>query len=72
MPSYNLGKAEDREALRADRQSELDAIERGEWPRDVNDALRWSPPRTEDPAKWAAKMCRFDLDYLALKAQCPA
>jgi hypothetical protein len=65
MSAYNLTKPDGREALRADRQSELDAVERGEWPRDLNDIMRWSPPRFEDPAAWAAKMCRADLHYLS-------
>lgn len=67
MPSYNLSKPEGREALRADRQSELDSIESGTWPRDLNDIMRWSPPRNVEPSVWAAKMCRADLDYLAGK-----
>jgi len=67
MPSYNLAKPEGREALRADRQSELDAVEKGEWPRDVNDVVRWNPPGHVASQDWAAKMCRLDLEYLASK-----
>jgi hypothetical protein len=73
MPTYNLTKPEDRERLRADRQSELDAIEAGKWPRDTNDVMRWSPPQRRDgtytvePVEWAARMCRADLQYLAAK-----
>jgi len=67
MASYNLAKPEGREALRADRQSELDAVERGEWPRDVNDVVRWNPPRNVAPTDWAARMCKLDLDYLNSK-----
>jgi len=67
MTSYNLTKSVDREALRADRQSELDAIEAGTWPRDLNDLMRWSPPHTVEPPVWAARMCKLDLSYLDLK-----
>jgi hypothetical protein len=67
MPAYNLAKPEGREALRADRQSELDSVKDGTWPRDLNDIMRWSPPRGTDPSAWAVKMCRADLDYLATK-----
>jgi len=64
MASYNLLRPEGRESLRADRQAELDAIERGAWPRDINDAFRWNPPRHVAPSEWAARMCRLELDYL--------
>lgn len=64
MATYNLTKPEDREQLRSDRQSELDAITLGAWPRDINDFMRWSPPRNVEPSVWAARMCRADLDYL--------
>jgi hypothetical protein len=67
MPAYNLAKPDGREALRADRQSELDAIENGSWPRDLNDHMRWSPPRNVAPADWAARMCKADLAYLSAK-----
>lgn len=70
MSSYNLLKAADRERLRQDRQAELDAVENGTWPRDLNDLMRWSPPRRRDgthtvaPAIWAARMCKLDLAYV--------
>lgn len=69
MSSYNLTKPEGREALQADRQSELDAIEAGIWPRDLNDVMRWTPPRNVEPRVWAARMCRADLAYLATKGK---
>lgn len=67
MAFYNLTTAEGREALRADRQGELDAIRAGTWPRDLNDAMRWNPPRGLDPADHAARMCVVDLAYLRSK-----
>jgi len=64
MATYNLTKPEDRERLRADRQAELDAIEQGTWPRDLNEFMRWNPPPSFEPRVWAARMCRADLAYL--------
>ncbi len=69
MAFYNLATPEGREALRADRQGELDAIRQGTWPRDVDDVVRWTAPRTTSPVEWATKMCQADLDYLAQKAR---
>lgn len=66
MASYNLMKAEDRARFRADRKAELDAITEGRWPRDTNDAMRWTPPTWSDvsPAEYAAKQCRADIAYI--------
>jgi len=64
MSAYNLQKSEDREALRQERQSELDACLAGTWPRDINDTMRWNPPFGIEPVKWAAKMCQLELAYL--------
>lgn len=65
MSSYNLMKVAGREAMRADRQAELDATRDGSWPRDLNDSMRWVGRNGTSPKDWAAKMCRFELDYLA-------
>ena len=46
MSFYNRMKAEDRAREIADLQSELDAIDIGIWPRDVNDDVRWGATRS--------------------------
>ena len=72
MSAYNLQLPDHRAQLRADRQAELDAIREGRWPRDINDALRWSPPnvwivngqiRAVTSSEWAAHMCQIDIRY---------
>jgi hypothetical protein len=60
MASYNLTRAADRQRYRQDHISELEAIQAGTWPRDVNDALRWT---RMDP-EHAARMCRMAVDYV--------
>ena len=69
MAFYDLRKAEDRERMRQERQAELTAINEGRWPRDINDSMRWNPGYgyTHKPEKWAAKMCKADIEYLGLK-----
>lgn len=69
MASYNLTKAADRERLRVDRQAELDAVEQGIWPRDLDDLMRWTPPRNVEPHVWAARMCQADLTYITTKGE---
>lgn len=66
MSSYNLMKITGRDALRKDRQSELDALAAGTWPRDLNDMMRWCPPvgGKYSEKQWAEKMCKADIDYL--------
>lgn len=65
MASYNLQKKESRDRLRAERQGELDAIERGVWPRNINDKYRWiSVPSGMTHAEYAKTMCQADLAYL--------
>lgn len=65
MPSYNLMKRESRNQLRRDRQEELKAVEQKRWPRDTNDAMRWLHcPKSEDPAEYAGRMCRFEIEAL--------
>ncbi len=60
MSSYNLTHAADRARYRVDHLDELEAIEQGRWPRDVDDALRWT---RMDP-EHAARMCRAAVDYI--------
>jgi hypothetical protein len=60
MAFYNLGKRADRDRMRAERVAELEAVENGTWPRDVNDYMRWMYGR----ADWAGKMCRQSIAYL--------
>ena len=65
MTVYNRMKAADRVRERQDRQAELDAIEAGTWPRDIDDQFRWNNPSDKyTNAEWAARMCRADIDYL--------
>jgi hypothetical protein len=64
MTCYNMQRKVDRERLRLDRTSELEAIKRGEWPRDIDDTLRWKPRRGVEPVQHAEAMCRLDLEYL--------
>jgi len=74
MASYNFMKAADRARCRADRMAEIEAVENGTWPRDIDDLLRWSnaphlPPSENHlvRAEHAARMCRGEviwIDYL--------
>jgi len=41
----NLMKSADRAEARAKAQAELDAINEGRWPRDIDDEMRWVNPR---------------------------
>jgi len=64
MAFYNLQKKLDRDRLRQERTAELNAVKNGTWPRNPNDQLRWSTPRSFPKDKWAQEMCIADLDYL--------
>jgi len=74
MASYNLMRAADRARARADCQAEIDAVEAGQWPRDINDSMRWIHPPTSPylpadenrriAAEYAARMCRAEIEYL--------
>jgi len=76
MSSYNRMKAADRVRERKDRQAELDAIGAHEWPRDLNDEMRWTRPSDfngpfwakgyaiSHAAHWAVLMCREEIAYL--------
>jgi len=57
---YDLRKKADRQRMRDDRRRELLAVLKGEWPRDINDRMRWMDPTPE----CAKAMCLADLDYL--------
>ena len=62
---YNLTTKEGRNRLRAECQSELDAVKTGTWPRNLNDAMRWMyRPRGVTPAEHAGAMCQSMLDSL--------
>lgn len=55
------------------RKDELAAIEAGEWPRDINDSMRWNATGTSEylsaaenqriRREHAEKMCRSEIDY---------
>lgn len=62
MGSYNLMKRADRDRMRADRMAELEAVVAGQWPRDLDDHLRWCS-RPGDPAH-TKKMCEAEIAYL--------
>lgn len=64
MPSYDLRRKNDRDTLRAERTAELAATQDGTWPRDLNDAMRWSPRHGSDPRREAARFCAHDLAWL--------
>jgi len=67
MSSYNLMKVAGRNALRKDRQEELNALAAGIWPRDLDEAMRWTPPRggKYSEKQWAQKMCKDELAALS-------
>jgi hypothetical protein len=60
MPSYNLMKAADRQKYANDRQAELTSLDDGSWPRDSNDALRWS---SRHPA-YVREVVQADLNWV--------
>ena len=74
MAAYNFTKRADRDLCRAVRQTELDAVNNGVWPRDINDLMRWlhaptscflSPAHNQDiQREYTARMCRAEIDYL--------
>ncbi len=65
MAVYNRTKKADRAREIADRQAEIEAIEAGLWPRDINDQFRWyDRTPTFTPAQWARKMCEDTIAYL--------
>jgi hypothetical protein len=70
MAAYDLRRADDRALFIKDRQAEIDAIDLGLWPRDINDVHRWTPPYEPynydpgRPAKWARRMCLADIAYV--------
>lgn len=64
MASYNLRTKDGRDELRRARQAELKAVRSGEWPRDLNDWMRWTAPRDVEPEVWAARMCEADMSAM--------
>ena len=65
MACYNFTKRADRDRCRADRQAEIDAVDSGEWPRDIDDFMRWDAMRREDNReKYVKKMCKNEIEYL--------
>lgn len=64
MACYNLMKPQDRARRRSRRVAELRAIENGEWPRDIEDTMRWTCPQGILPAEWAKQMCEAEIEYL--------
>lgn len=68
MASYNLMKKADRDRQRSNRMAEVDAIDEGRWPRDINDEMRWGATRTfydgAEKAAYARRMCMADVAYL--------
>lgn len=46
--------------MRAERVEELEAIKTGNWPRDINDAMRWA----REGMNYAAECCRNEIKYL--------
>lgn len=68
MASYNLMKRADRDRLKADRVAEIEAIDSGTWPRDLNDDMRWGAGRhfhdKAEKATYARRMCANEVDYL--------
>lgn len=64
MQGYNLTKKADRAQLRQDLEAELTAVQTGAWPRNLNDAMAYHPPRNVPPAEWAKRVCEHELVYL--------
>ena len=68
MASYNLTKKADRARMRADRMAEVAAIDAGQWPRDIDDNMRWGACRTfhdmAEKALYARQMCMTEVEYL--------
>lgn len=74
MPSYNLTKRSDREAALADYKATLAAVDQGNWPRDLNDEMRWNfsnarwwavdRPQPLTPATYAKYMCLAEIKYI--------
>ena len=57
--------ADDRARERADRVAEVAAIDSGEWPRTLDDCLRWSKPN--DPA-YARRLCILQISAIDEKS----
>jgi hypothetical protein len=68
MSSYNYMKRADRERALSERKSEIDAIDAGTWPRDINDDMRWGVLLTfhdrAEKAGYARKCCENEVNYL--------
>lgn len=68
MASYNFMKAADRAKCRVNRQAEITAVDKGNWPRDLNDQFRWGADRMfcdrQERAVYARGMCQAEIDYL--------
>jgi hypothetical protein len=60
MAAYNLMKQEDRKRMREDRLAEIQAVQNGTWPRDIDDSVRWSKGTPE----YARRMCQDGISYL--------
>jgi hypothetical protein len=56
----NSSKQEDRDQIRSEREDEIAAVDAGEWPRNLNDRMRWSKGTPE----WAKQMCQADIAYI--------
>lgn len=59
MSCYNLMKKADREQYRADHQAELDAVNDGTWPRNINDQMRWIQGSGPE---YAARCCKSAIE----------
>jgi hypothetical protein len=68
MSCYNRTKAESRQQEIEERKAEIAAIDAGEWPRDLNDDMRWGVfMRFNDMAEktdYARRLCVETLEYL--------
>ena len=73
MPYYNLTKRADRAAALADYKAVVEAVDKGEWPRDHNDTMRWdarnarwwaAPAEPSTAAEYAKYMCQAEIKYL--------
>ena len=56
----DYGKQEDRDQIRAERTAEIAAVDACEWPRCINDSMRW----VRGTPEWAKKMCLADVAYI--------
>jgi len=68
MVSYNYMKRADRERAIADRKAEIAAVDAGQWPRDLDDEMRWGVNKhfhdRAEKAAYARKLCADEVAYL--------